>query len=127
MNFIENFVNNNGYPVPGNQPFIKLNKIRISPPSFYTKTKVFEEYKKVSIENHINYVKKRSFFRFWRRYKPDIKVMTPRADVYQICKDSSDSIMKISYNEDDNQIVNKYLKHRESAQKQRNYFNLKHF
>jgi hypothetical protein len=123
VNFIENFANINGYPIPGNMPYNSLNKTRISLPCFYTKIKVYEEYRKFSIDNNQNFVKKSSFFRFWNRYKPDIRVMTPRTDVCLICKNSLTAIMKVSVDQDDNELINAYVKHRELAKNQRNYFN----
>ena len=123
VNFIENFANINGYPIPGNMPYISLSKTRISLPCFYTKTKVFEEYRKSSIDNNQNYVKKSSFFRFWNKYKKDIQVMTPKTDVCSICKNCLTVIMKVSVDQDDNELINTYVKHRELAKNQRNYFN----
>ncbi len=49
--------------------------------------------------------------------------MTPRTDVCFICKNSLTAIMKVSVDQDDNELTNTYVKHRKLAQNQRNYFN----
>jgi hypothetical protein len=75
--------------------------------------------------NNQNFVKKSSFFRFWNKYKQDIRVMTPRTDVCLICKNSLIAIMKVSVDQGDNELIKAYVKHRPLAKNQRNYFNEK--
>ncbi len=118
VNFIENFANLNGYPIPGDQPFFRVKNTRISLPCNHTKNNIFEEYKSISIRNNLNYVKKESFLKFWRQYIPDIRVLTPRTHICKVCSDSLNAIMKVSY--DDNELVQNYITHRNLAQNYEN-------
>jgi len=59
-----------------------LNSTRVTIPSNYTKLNIFNKYKLICVNNNELFVEFPTFEKLWAKYKPDIKIMTPRSDVF---------------------------------------------